>query len=112
MGDGDVLRIEPGAAERIARALDLHAENLATVAQRLRSHAHSTGFAGFPSAVELHVGFTDKGKRAVEHLLHQIDVTRNAAASIRAAGDAYVNTDATGATAISASDDSIGGNPQ
>ncbi|WP_066903324.1 hypothetical protein [Millisia brevis] len=89
MGDGDVLRIEPGAAERIARALDLHAENLATALRSLRNRGHVTGFAGFPSAMELDAGFADKARLAVEHLQQQIIVANDAAATIRRAGAAY-----------------------
>lgn len=89
MGDGDALRIEPGAAERIARALDLHAENLATAMHSLRNRGHVTGFAGFPSAMELNAGFADKARLAVEHLQQQIIVANDAAATIRRAGAAY-----------------------
>lgn len=94
MADGDVLRIEPGAAERIARAFDTHAKNLAEIALKLRNQAYSTGFAGFPSAVELDAGFLGKRDQAVAHLQDQVEMTLGMAASVRAAGIAYAASDA------------------
>ncbi|WP_066913614.1 hypothetical protein [Millisia brevis] len=100
MPDGTQMRIEPGAAERIAQAFDRHADNLAAVSRRLERAGHSTGFAGFPSADELHAGFTNKARLAIGHLQEQIDLTRRHAAEIRAAGAAYIETDSTNSTMI------------
>ena len=58
------------------------------------------GFAGFPSAGELHAGFTNKARLAMDHLKEQIDLTRHYAAEIRAAGAAYIETDSTNSTLI------------
>lgn len=111
MPEGDILRIEPGAAERIAQAFDKHAENLADVAFRLRNARYSTGFAGFPSAVELDDGFKNKAASAISHLQVQIDAARTCAAQLRAAGAAYAETDTIGSTAIHASGDSVAPGP-
>lgn len=91
-----VLRIEPGAAERIARAFDTHADNLTEVANRLRNYGQITGFAGFPSAVELDAGFANKARLAVANLERQVEVARRYATSIRAAGVAYREVDDAG----------------
>ncbi|WP_066902800.1 hypothetical protein [Millisia brevis] len=108
MPDGDVLRIEPGAAERIAAAFDRHADALAAAAQRLRDHSYGTGFAGFPSAVELDAGFEDKRLQAVDHLDQQEAVAREYAAKIRAAGANYLESDTGGAEGIRAAGAEVG----
>ena len=100
MPDGKELRIEPGAAERIARAFDTHADNLAQVADRLRNAAYSTGFAGFPSAEELNAGFRNKADLAIAHLQWQAKMTRDYAAMIRAAEADYHATDTAQSAAI------------
>lgn len=100
MPEGDILRIEPGAAERIARAFDTHADNLAHTAARLKHAGRSTGFAGFPSAVELDSGFTKKARLAITHLESQIEMTRGYAAELRAAGAAYIEAEATNTAAL------------
>lgn len=100
MPDREQLRIEPGAAERIAQAFETHADNLAQVSQKLERAGHSTGFAGFPSANELDAGFTNKARLAVAHLNQQIDLSRGYAAEIRAAGAAYAETESVNAAAI------------
>lgn len=107
MTDGQVLRIEPGAAERIAKAFHTHADNLEAVAHRLRSAGHSTGFAGFPSAIELDAGFRNKARLAITHLEQQVKMVRGHAESIRAAGAAYSDTDTSGAASIHASANAI-----
>lgn len=91
--DDETLRIEPGAAERIARAFEKHADNLIRIAEKLRNASHSTGFAGFPSAVELDAGFRNKALRAVAHLQGQATMARGYAADIRAAGATYAETE-------------------
>lgn len=112
MTGGEILRIEPGAAERVARAFDTHAHNLEEVLEKLRAGSYTTGFAGFPSAVELDAGFVSKRNMAVDHLRAQIDATRSCAATIRAAGHAYVAADATGLTAIRSADEDLPGDPR
>ncbi|WP_066912869.1 type VII secretion target [Millisia brevis] len=107
MPDGETLRIEPGAAERIARAFDTHAKNLAQVADRLRNAGYSTGFAGFPSAMELDEGFKNKADLAIAHLQSQAKVSREYAAKLRAAGAAYTETDTTNSTTIHAAGDEV-----
>lgn len=107
MPEGDILRIEPGAAERIARAFDSHADNLALVAERLKNAGHLTGFAGFPSAVELDEGFTRKARAAVAHLQSQIETARQAADRLRAAGAAYSETDTTNSRSIHTTGEAI-----
>ncbi len=102
MPDGTHLRIEPGAAERIAQAFETHADNLAGVAENLKRVTYSTGFAGFPSADELNIGFRDKAHRAIAHLQEQVDLTRGYAADIRAAGAAYVETESMNTATIDA----------
>lgn len=104
----DNLRIEPGAAERIAQAFDKHADNLAAIAERIRNFSYSTGFAGFPSAVELDAGFKNKAAAAVEHLREEVETSRRYAATLRAAGTAYAESD----NSASASLRSAGGNPE
>lgn len=101
MPDGEQLRIEPGAAERIARAFDTHADNLGDVLLTLDHAGYSTGFAGFPSAIELDAGFKNKTRLAIAHLKEQIDLTRRYAAEIRAAGAAYTETESVNSAAIS-----------
>lgn len=100
MPDGTQMRIEPGAADRIAQAFDRHADNLAEASRNLERATYSTGFAGFPSAGELHAGFTKKARLAIDHLKEQIDLTRRYAAEIRAAGAAYIETDSTNSAMI------------
>ena len=102
MPDGTQMRIEPGAAERIAQAFETHAENLSAVSLKLKRATYSTGFAGFPSADELDVGFTNKARLAIEHLKEQIDLTRRCAAEIRTAGAAYIETESVNAAVIEA----------
>lgn len=87
------LRIEPGAAERIAGAFETHADNLEDIAGRLRNDTYSTGFAGLPSAQELDAGFRNKQRLAVAHLLQQAETSRRHAATIRAAGGHYAATE-------------------
>ena len=99
MPDDNRMRIEPGAAERIARAFETHADNLTQVSLRLEHVGHSTGFAGFPSANELDIGFKNKARQAVANLREQIDLTRQYAAEIRAAGAAYVEAESVNAIA-------------
>lgn len=108
MATGENLRIEPGAAERIAKAFDQHAENLRLIAMKLRSSMRSTGFDGFPSAVELDAGFLRKRDLAVDHLYEQIETAGNMAASIRAAGARYADSDSAGAARIQAAGDNSG----
>lgn len=112
MATGENLRIEPGAAERIAKAFDQHAENLRLIAMKLRNQAYATGFAGFPSAEELNIGFLKKRDLAVDHLYQQIEVATRMAASIRAAGARYRQTDATGAATIRDSSVPVDDGPQ
>lgn len=100
MVDGEILRIEPGAAERIARAFEVHADNLLEVSNKLRRSGFSTGFAGFPSAVELDIGFSEKRNQAISHLLQQVETARVMAATIRAAGAAYRGADTEAGRAI------------
>lgn len=100
MADGDVLRIEPGAAERIARAFDTHAENLDAIAARLRNEGFSTGFAGFPSAQELDTGFRNKCRLAIEHLHRQAETARRHASAVRVAGANYASADMVNASSI------------
>lgn len=107
MPDGTQMRIEPGAAERIAQAFETHADNLARVSQNLRHATYSTGFAGFPSAVELDAGFTNKARLAIAHLKEQIDLTRAHAAEIRTAGAAYIETDSVNAATISSAGNAV-----
>ena len=102
MPDGTQMRIEPGAAERIAQAFETHADNLASAAQKLEHATYSTGFAGFPSANELDIGFKEKAHRAIAHLQEQVDLTRGYAADIRAAGAAYVETESINIATIDA----------
>ena len=102
MPDEAVLRIEPGAANRIAQAFDQHAENLVRVARRLRRGANFTGFAGFPSAVELDAGFKNKALLAIANLESQADAARTYAVTLRAAGASYDDTDTAGAHALRA----------
>lgn len=89
MSPEGTLRIEPGAAERMEKAFDRHAENLRAVVFKLRNYTYTTGFAGFPSATEHDAGFRRKRDQAIDHLNQQIEETKNAADAIRAAGVAY-----------------------
>lgn len=108
MPDGTQMRIEPGAAERIAQAFETHAENLAVVGENLERATYSTGFAGFPSAEELNIGFTNKARQAITHLHEQIDLTRRYAAEIRAAGAAYIETESVNAAGIGVAGTAVG----
>lgn len=102
MADDNVLRIEPGAAERIAQAFDTHATNLNDVALRLQNAGFVTGFAGFPSAVELDAGFQNKARLAIAHLRAQADIAREHAATLRAAGATYSKADSASSVWIQA----------
>lgn len=102
MPDGDVLRIEPGAAERIAAAFDRHADVLAATGDALRRHEFATGFAGFPSAIELDAGFQGKRHQAIAHLQQQEQTTREYADSIRIAGANYREADSNAGRSIDA----------
>lgn len=108
MPDGTPLRIEPGAAERIARAFETHADNLAHASLQLEHATHSTGFAGFPSANELDAGFRNKAHLAIAHLKEQIALTHRYAADIRAAGAAYLDTESVNSAAIGGAGAAVG----
>lgn len=99
------LRIEPGAAERIATAFSTYADGLEAATHRLRDMGFSTGLAGFPSAEELNVGFLRKRNQAIEHLTRLADDSRQHAESVRAAGRAYVETENVATTTIQSAAD-------
>lgn len=94
------LRIESGAAERIATAFDDYADGLAGAAERLRESIYATGLAGFPSATELDAGFLRKRDHAVIHLMELAANARGVAVSVRAAGRAYERAENSSAAAI------------
>ncbi|WP_068278175.1 type VII secretion target [Aldersonia kunmingensis] len=107
VGSG-ALRVDHGAAERVAQHLDVLAESVKRQAAEMgRAGSTHSGFGTFDSGAQLHDGFEAKMLAAVNQLDAYATVVTNMSAAVRQAGTAYSDQDHANQGAINTAEDGL-----